>query len=390
MLFKENGKTYVKLKLINVYTIVLSVLLMISGYLFYSLQNNELNHVKFEKLLIDVENNFKGSVDRDILYKHAIKGLIGGLDKYSHAVIKKKNTTFTQNNSIIPSNKYVGTGLVLQKDLKGLMINDIYQDSDLYDVANIGDVITKIDNQEYQNSYGDFIDLLKGKEGEEKNIEITSNEISKNHIIKIKNIRKNNVVGKALNEEIIYIKVKEFSNNLNEEFLDVFDDLYFDMESTKGIIIDLADNPGGLLHEGLLLTGTIIDVEDLALKAEYKDKENSIDYYIEKGDYLENIPVTIIVDKNSASSAEIFAGIFKYFKRGTIVGQQTYGKGVGQSVIEFSDDIEYAMTTFEFFIGKDRIKINGVGVTPDILIKEDYLKNQKKYIQVALDTFNKS
>ena len=169
------------------------------------------------------------------------------------------------------------------------------------------------------------------------------------------------------------IKLEEFLLSKNE-FINL-----------NGVIINLAENRGGIFLEGLTLAANFIgNNNEVALYSEYNNPELSTEYFLDGQHIFGNIPMALIVNKNSASSSEIFAGIFKNFNRGVIIGQTTFGKGVGQRLVEFNEEFEFAMTTFEFYIGKDRIKINKQGITPDILIEDDYIKNKDKYIKEAI------
>lgn len=353
----------------------------------YSIENKDINHIKFEKLLQTIELNYKGETTRDELYKSAINGVINNLDKYSHIVFIKNN----KDNNIIDysnldgeNNEYVGTGISLSEIENGLLVVDIYDDSDLYNKATIGDIITGINGVSYDiKKSKEFIELLKGEKNDIKKIEISSNNTKKTYNIKIKKINKNNITTKVIEDDILYLKIKNFSLNTKENVESEINRIK-QKYKLRGIIIDLADNLGGYFLEGLLMANLFIDTEKLSLYSEYNI--DVLSYNLEKGDITNDLPITLIVDNNSASSSEIFAGLFKYFKRGKIVGKNTYGKGVGQSIINVNEDVQYALTTFEFYIGVEKIKINEVGIKPDIIIEEDYYSNYNKYITEAIKT----
>jgi carboxyl-terminal processing protease len=393
MLTKENGSSYIKIKTKHFILLMVMLSVGILSYIYHSIYSDQYNYFKMEKVFNIIQEHYKGEVTRKELYQKAIKGSIENLDKYSFANIHKKIKKYNKyiNKNSIFNNSYIGVGVVFEEVKNGLLITDIYQDSDLYSKTNIGDVVFKINDKKYNGNFEEFLTMLKGSKGELKSIDIINNKKEiKNHTLKIKEIKKDFIQAKIIND-YIYIKIKEFSENLTEDFMDKIEEVSdYDILQYKGLIIDLADNSGGLFKEGLMFADTLISVNnELALTSQYQQKNDFTEYRLSQGDFVEGIPIAVIINKKSASSSEIFAGIFKDFERGIIVGQKSYGKGVGQSVFNFNEDIEIGLTTFEFFIGKDKKKINNIGIYPDFVIKEDYLKNKNLYINKAMEELGK-
>jgi len=392
----NNKDKYITIKLKHIFYITIILIITIFSYINSQINNQSLNKIKFIYLLNSIEKNFKGEINKEMLYANAIKGIIDNLDEYSYALINKdlfneKNVIIDSENqllktsNIIPSNEYMGVGIEFIDHDSGIQIKDIYENSELFNIIHINDVITKINNTSFSGNHIDFINLLKGKIGDKKTIEI--NNIPFQYSFKLKKIYKDNVYAKFLKEDgIVYIKIKEFSIGLTSLFIDKYIKLNLDKDEVKGVIIDLSNNPGGVFLESIMLSDLIIDSNKTALHTIYNDKSRSKKYNLSEGDLFNNIPITLIVNKNSASSSEIFAGIFKYFNRGDIVGQNTYGKGVGQNVSNLGYKIEYAITTFEFFIGDDFIPINKKGVQPNIIVDSNIEDNKKIYIDKAIQS----
>jgi carboxyl-terminal processing protease len=398
MIIKEEKKFYLKIQLSTLYLITITMVFLIALYCYNTLKNNEYNHLTLNNLFTYVENNYKGEITRKEIYQNAMKGVINYLDPYSFSVVKKEKSnldTVIQNETINLGDSFVGIGITTKSHKDGILISDIFKQSDFFHLANIGDIITEIDNQSYDGNYQNFRKLLQGNNNDIKNIKIYSQKLNeeKELSIKIKNIYKDIINIEMLSNNILHIEIKEFTENLNDNLMIKLEEVllsYKESISLNGIIINLAENRGGLFNEGLTLAANFVgNNTEVALYSEYKNPEDSTEYFLEGNNIFSDIPMVLIVNKNSASSSEIFAGIFKNFERGTIIGQTTFGKGVGQRLTKFNKDFEFAMTTFEFFIGKDRVKINKVGVTPNILIRESYQENKDLYINTAIKEINK-
>lgn len=393
MIIKEDKHFYFKIQLSTLYLIFISLAFLITLYFYNSIKSQEYNPITLYKLFSYVEENYKGDISKEDIYKNAMKGVINYLDPYSFSVIKKNESsleTVTQNEEINLEDSFIGLGIATKYNENGILITDIFKQSDFYNKANIGDVITSINKNKYNGRYEEFREHLQGNRGDFKNIEILSakdNEY-KEITVSIKEIYKDIIEINLLKNNILHIEIKEFTENLNYKLMNKLEQFLHEKGGFidfNGIILNLAENRGGVFIEGLTLAANFVgNSNEVALYSEYNDQKSSTEYFLSGQNIFEDIPMALIVNKNSASSSEIFAGIFKNFNRGTIIGQNTFGKGVGQRLVKFNDEFEFAITTFEFYIGKDRTKINKVGVIPNILIEEDYLSNKDKYIKEAM------
>lgn len=394
MIIKEEKHFYLKIQLSTLYLVFISLAFIFTLFYYNSLKNNEYNYITLNKLFDYVEENYKGQISKEEIYQNAMKGVINYLDSYSFAIVKSNKKlldTEKQNQDVNLEDTFIGVGILSRGHTEGIFITDIFKQSDLYNKVNIGDIITGINGKEFNGDYSKFRSLLQGNKGDVKNLEIYSQNYNeyKNIAIEIKNIYKDIIEVKMLNNNILYIEIKEFTEGLNDKLMIALEELLLSYEEKvdiSGVILNLAENRGGFFQEGLTLAANFIgNNNEVALYSEYNDSELSTEYFLDGNNIFNDVPMTLIVNKNSASSSEIFAGIFKNFERGIIIGQNTFGKGVGQKITKFNDNFEFAMTTFEFFIGKDKQKINKIGVSPNILIKEDYNKNKDKYIETAIE-----
>lgn len=397
MIIKEEKHVYFKIQLSTLYLIFISIIFLITLYFYNTIKNEDYNPITLYKLFSYVEENYKGNISKKEIYQNAMKGVINYLDPYSFSVVKKEESsleTVKQNEEINLEDSFIGVGIGTKAHENGILITEIFKQSDFYNKVNIGDVIVSINGNEYNGKYQEFREYLQGNRGDSKNIEILSSKENeyKEITVNIKEIYKDIISINLLENNILYIEIKEFTENLNDKLMLKLENFLLSQEKfidLNGVIINLAENRGGIFMEGLTLAANFIgNNNEVALYSEYNNPELSTEYFLNGQHIFGDVPMALIVNKNSASSSEIFAGIFKNFNRGVIIGQKTFGKGVGQRLVQFNNEFEFAMTTFEFFIGKDKTKINKIGVVPNILIKEDYLNNKDKYIREAINYFN--
>jgi carboxyl-terminal processing protease len=172
------------------------------------------------------------------------------------------------------------------------------------------------------------------------------------------------VTSEVLDNNLGYIQVEQFYENTDEEFEEKFDELL--AEGVDGVIIDLRDNPGGLLDsvvnmcDYIMGEGTIVTVKD-------RD-DNVIQEYTSSADSEVDIPMVVLVNGNSASASEIFTGAMKDTGKAEIVGTTTFGKGIVQSVIPLSDGSAIKLTIAKYFTpaGND---IHKTGIEPDYVVE---------------------
>jgi carboxyl-terminal processing protease len=173
------------------------------------------------------------------------------------------------------------------------------------------------------------------------------------------------IEGEMLEDGIGYIQILEFQSNTDEQFEEMI--LKLKKEGMKGMIIDVRANPGGLLSsvvnmlDYMLPEGMITYIEDkYGNRQEYRSNKSCID-----------MPIVVLVDQNSASASEIFAGAMKDYNYATLVGVTTFGKGIVQNIIPLSDGDAIKLTTAKYYTPNGNY-IHGVGVAPDVEVKYEY------------------
>ena len=316
--------------------------------------------VEYLEKLIDQE--YLGDVDQDKLAEGIYAGLIYGLgDVYSRYYTAEEYEQETSSTD----GSYVGIGISMEANKEGgVKIAECYEGGP-GEIAGLeeGDVISAIDGEDItemdtsevagliRNSGKDQVTLTIHREDEEKPIEIT---------VEIRDVELHSVFGEMLDDETGYIHISEFTGVTPDQYLETFQSL--EDQGMQKLVIDLRDNPGGLLTavcgvlRQILPEGLIVYTEDKNGKREEEtcDGKNELD-----------IPLAVLVNGNSASASEIFAGAVKDYGIGTIVGTTTYGKGVVQTIQPLTDGSAVKITIAKYFTPKGN-DINKKGITPDV------------------------
>lgn len=330
-----------------------------------SLFNNSSSDDKLTKSLNSIKSLLKKYYLNDIDEEKAINGAIEGYvsalgDKYTEYIPKDEMEEYTQNLM----GNYVGIGIYMTKNTKDntiVVISPIkYSPAEEAGILP-GDIITKIDGVEYN---GDSMDAaannIKGEEGSTVKLEIQRGQEIKTFEITRKKITTNPVVAEKLENNIGYLEVSSFDENTAENFKAKYEELK--SQGITSLIIDLRNNGGGLVEETLKIADYIVPKDKELLVTVDKDGKEKVEK--SKEDVLIDMPIVVLVNKNSASSSEILAGALKDLNEATIVGNTTYGKGVIQQLLQLKDGSGLKVTVEEYYT-PNRTKINGVGIEPN-------------------------
>ena len=332
-------------------------------------------------------------IDEDKATDGAIEGYVAALgDKYTEYIPKDEMEEYTQNLM----GNYVGIGIYMAKNTKDntiVVISPIkYSPAEEAGILP-GDIIKKIDGTEYN---GDSMDAaannIKGVEGSTVKLEIQRGQEIKTFEITRKKITTNPVVAEKLENNIGYLEVSSFDENTAENFKAKYEELK--SQGITSLIIDLRNNGGGLVEEALKIADYIVPKDKELLVTIDKDKKEKVEK--SKEDVLIDMPIVVLVNKNSASSSEILAGALKDLNEATIVGNTTYGKGVIQQLLQLRDGAGLKVTVEEYYT-PNRTKINGVGIEPNEKVDlpesvENPLSVERKddtQLQKAMEILNK-
>ena len=320
--------------------------------------------------LIDLENIINNyyydaaSVDKETLVNGALKGMVEALgDKYSVYYDEDEYTEYTQQND----GTYVGIGASVTKDENTgyLVIMDVVENGPAYNAGIVaGQSVTKIDNTEVKDlSIDDLSDLLKGPVGSTVNLTVLDGETESVVEITREEIQGTYVYYSMLDDDLAYINITEFHGNVSDAFAEALK--FVNDEKAKGIVLDLRNNLGGLVDQCIGIADQILP-EGVICKTVDKDgNENS---YEADSDY-NDIPIIVLVNGSTASSSEILAAAIQDEGRGKLVGTETRGKGVVQSVIEMPySGGSVKLTTSVYYTPNGRTLVDK-GLTPDVVVE---------------------
>ena len=231
------------------------------------------------------------------------------------------------------------------------------------------DIIVSVDGEPIKGLFTDeVVDLITGEEGTKVKIGVKRSGKTTPIYFNIprEEIKINPVSHKILKGDIGYINISQFNDNTYEKLLPVLKE--FDNKNISNIIIDLRDNPGGLLDEVVKVSKKFIPKGPI-VHIKYRDKIEETHYSkLPKAKYK----LAVLVNENSASASEIFAGAVQDTKVGTIIGVTTYGKGTVQQILPLPNGDGMKLTIAEYLTPKKR-SINGKGVVPDIEVETNPL-----------------
>lgn len=355
----------------GVLTGVLVVTLAVGGVKFvqqrqYNGVLSDTSHVqKIEYLEKLIDQEYLGEVDNDEMAEGVYAGLVYGLgDVYSRYYTADEYAQETASTD----GAYAGIGVSIQKNKNGgVQIAECYEGGPGADAGlQTGDVITAINDTDVTDmELSDVVSLIR--ENKDKTIVLTvfreNEEKSREISVDVTDVELPSVFGEMLDKKTGYIQITQFTGVTPQQYKDMFDELKD--KGMERLVIDLRDNPGGLLTSvcdilrEILPEGLIVYTED-----KYGNREEETC----DGKHQLDMPLAVLVNENSASASEIFAGAVQDHGVGTIVGTTTYGKGVVQELRQLSDGSAVKLTVSNYYTPNGN-SINKVGIKPDVEVK---------------------
>ncbi len=340
---------------------------------------------KIQKIETSIEKYYKGDVDKEKLEDYTYKGLVAGLgDIYSDYYSKKEFEDLMESTNGV----YSGVGIYMTQDAVSKEISVIKtikgSPSDGSGLKK-GDVLTKIDsyNVKTDDELSEIVDRIKGKEGTKVTLYFLRGTKMMKYTFTRKSIETPTVETKMLDNTIGYLSILEFDEVTVKQFEAGLKKLK--NQGMKSLVIDLRDNPGGLLS-------AVVDIADDILpkgKIVYtEDKNGKRKYYNAEDDNQLNLPLCVLVNENSASASEILAGAVKDRKAGTLVGEKTFGKGIVQGFFDLGDD-SYVKLTHSSYYTPAGHNIHKKGIEPNITIKDNEKTRDDEQLEKAVEILKK-
>ena len=321
----------------------------------------------FSEVLEKINKEYVEDVNQSDAMDAAINGVLQSLDPYSSYMspeMLKEMQTETKG-------EFGGLGIEVGMEAGVVKVISPIDGSPAEEVGvKAGDYIVKIDGTQVRGkTLSEAVDLMRGPVGSE--IEITVRRIGLRKAITFNIIRDiieiKSVKSKILDSNIGYVRLTSFNDNSSEQLEKIIKDFKKNKRINK-YILDLRNNPGGLLTQAIRITDFFLDHGEI-VSTKSKKKIDNRKWFAKKGDIINGDTLLILINYGSASASEIVAGALKDHKRAIILGESSYGKGSVQSIIPLKNDGAIRPTVSKYYLPSGD-SISEVGVNPDIFISE--------------------
>ena len=321
----------------------------------------------FGDVLEKINKEYVDEVDQSKIMDSAINGLLQSLDPYS-AYMTPESFEGMQTET---SGKFGGLGIEVGMEAGVIkVISPIDNTPAAAAGLKAGDYIVKINNVQVQGkSLIEAVDLMRGPVGSSIEITVRRPGVKKAIIFNITReiIQIQSVKSELIDNNVGYIRLTSFNENSSDQIKDQVNKLNKD-EDLKGYILDLRNNPGGLLSQAIKISDFFLENGEIVATKSRKISENR-KWFAKKGDIINGKTLIVLINYGSASASEIVAGALKDHKRAIIIGENSYGKGSVQSIIPLKNKGAIRLTIAKYYLPSGK-SISEVGVTPDIEIAE--------------------
>jgi carboxyl-terminal processing protease len=350
---------------------IILVLILLNFNISHSFSNNELYEKidLFGEVLEKIKKDYVDEVNQAEMIDSAINGVLQSLDPYSAYMspsLFKEMQTDTRG-------EFGGLGIEIGMESGVVKVISPIDDTPAAQAGiKAGDYIVKIADEQVQGkSLMEAVKLMRGPINTSIKLTVRRKNVKKplefniiRKIIEVKSVN-SEIIGE--NKNLGYIRLKSFNENSDKQFIDTIKT--FEKNSKiNGYILDLRNNPGGLLSQAVNITDFFLDDGEIVSTKGRKASETR-KFFAKKGDVIKGKPIIVLINNGSASASEIFAGALKDHKRAVILGENSYGKGSVQSIVPLRNGGGMRLTISKYYLPSGN-SISEVGVTPDIVVEE--------------------
>jgi len=368
----EKAKQHILLCLIGIVT----AMLVIAGNGFFrdiSASGDETyRQLKiFSDVLEHIEEGYVDTVDTKDLIQKAIKGMVDSLDPHSMYLPPDAYDLLKDDTK----GEFSGIGIVITMKKGFLTVVSPIEGTPAFKAGvEADDVIVKVDGEPTRDlSLGEIVKKIKGPKGTQ--VEITVVRKSEPEPIDFK-ITRNVIPVESVRSLFLkpgygYIRVYNFTEKTTDDFVETLEEMEKGENGIKGLVVDLRDNPGGLLPQAISISDLFLEQGTiLSIKGRFEDQNNV--YAAEPDDVKRNYPMVVLINGGSASASEIVAGALQDHKRALILGTTSFGKGSVQTVKPLQDGSGLKLTIARYYTPSGH-SIQAKGITPDIVLKKKIL-----------------
>ena len=329
----------------------------------------------FTAVFSQIKQMYVDEIDDETLFNNAIRGLIEGLDPHS-SYLEPVDQSKVSESTI---GKFGGLGIVIGTKGDYIEVVSPIDDTPAYRAGlKAGDIILQIGDQNVsQINLEEGVKLMRGAPGTTIKLTIGRPDIAP-FVVEITReiITVTSAKGLLLEDGIGYLRIAQFQRPTAEVVEKIIGDLVEKNESDlDSLIIDLRNNPGGLLDSSIDISNLFIDEPGIVVYTEGRTPSSNMSFPTKPGDILNGAPIVVLMNVGSASASEIVAGALQDHKRAIIMGEESFGKGSVQSMMGLQDGYGLKLTTARYFTPSGR-SIQAKGISPDIALDNISLKSE--------------
>ena len=321
----------------------------------------------FSEVLEKIQNEYVEEVDQAETMDAAINGALQSLDPYSAYM----NPEVFKESQQETSGEFGGLGIEVTMEAGVVKVITPIDDTPAAKAGvKAGDYIVRINGEQVQGkTLMEAVNLMRGAVGTSIEITIRRKGLKKAKIIKIirEVIEVRSVISKQIQNKVGYLRLRAFNQNSGSQLKKEISKIEKN-KKTVGYILDLRNNPGGLLSQAIKIADFFLDDGEIVSTNGRKARENK-KFFARKGDKINGKPLIVLINNGSASASEIVAGALQDQKRAVLLGETTYGKGSVQSIIPLKNRGAIRLTVSKYYLPSGK-SISEVGVIPDIKVEE--------------------
>tara|TARA_Y100001970_G_scaffold288957_1_gene417848 strand:- start:2295 stop:3440 length:1146 start_codon:yes stop_codon:yes gene_type:complete len=321
----------------------------------------------FSEVLDKINKEFVDDVNQSEAMDAAINGVLQSLDPYSAYMTPELYESMQTETS----GEFGGLGIEVSMEAGVIKVITPMDDSPAAEAGvKAGDYIVRINDIQVQGkSLSEAVDIMRGPVGTDIEITVRRRGERKALIFNItrEKIKVASVKSEILDNQTGYIRLTSFNENSGDQIKDKIN-AFKNNEKIKNYILDLRNNPGGLLSQAIKITDFFIDNGEI-VSTKSKRKYESRKFFAKKGDLIDGSTIVVLINYGSASASEIVAGALKDHKRAIIIGENSYGKGSVQSIIPLKNKGAIRLTVSKYYLPSGK-SISEIGVSPDIEVAE--------------------
>ncbi len=322
----------------------------------------------FSEVLNKINNEYVEEIDQNEVMDAAIDGVLQSLDPYSSYM----SPEMLLNMQTETSGEFGGLGIEVGMEAGVVKVITPIEDTPASKAGiKAGDYIVKINDVQVQGkSLSDAVELMRGKVGTDIEITVRRKGVKKALIFNITRevIKIQSVKSEVLEDKIGYLKLNAFNENSSKQIKKKIN-IIKKNKKVKSYILDLRNNPGGLLSQAIKISDFFLDEGEI-VSTKSRNKIENKKFFANDGDIIDGKTLIVLINYGSASASEIVAGALKDHKRAIIIGEKSYGKGSVQSIIPLKNKGAIRLTISKYFLPSGK-SISEVGVVPDIEVTEE-------------------